>query len=143
MSDLPTAQGPSVSLGSADIKTTTFGSFHGSTYTSGTISVANTVSVAGETLDEDTVSVTLGAIAFDVVFMEVPGTFAGGQIIQAGELETSPQFNNRGDFSGDAVAIDPAFITPEPGSIGMGGMGLAILAGAWWRRKYGRGEKIA
>lgn len=125
----------SVNLANVDIKTSTFGSYPGTTYTSGYIVVASTLGAEGETLDEDVVVVTSGAIQLQLAFIEVPNTFAGGQIIQADEVVS---FNAREDYSGDAVAIDPAFITPEPGSIGMGGMGLAILAGAWRRRKSGR-----
>jgi hypothetical protein len=138
--DLPTGSS-TVSLANVDVTTTTAGTFSGTTYTNGVILLNATVSVSGETLDEYGLHFQTGTNILFLFFIEVPNTFQGGQIADANEQTLLP-IGFRVDSSGDAVAIDPAFITPEPGSIGMGGTGLALLGAAWCRRKSGRGEKL-
>ena len=129
-SDLPTGDNE-VALLNVDVNTTAAPAFSAIAYTSGNITLLGTVAGVTGTLDEYTLVLVSGPQALDLSFIEVPGTFGGGEIVFASETQ---QLGPRLDNSGDAVAIDPAFLAPEPGSIGMGAMGLAILAGVWRRR---------
>jgi len=56
----------------------------------------------------------------DLYVAEVTGTFVGGQIIAASE-------GGDYDYSGDAVAVDPDVLSPEPGTFAMLLGGAALL----------------
>jgi hypothetical protein len=133
VSDLPTGQN-TVALMNVDVNTTALPGFTANAYTSGEIALIGVLTGGTENLDEYTVIFPLATDSLGLSFVEVAGTFEGGEIVFASEIQ---DLGSRLDKTGDAVAIDPAFLSPEPGSIGMGGLGLAILAGAWRRRNLG------
>jgi hypothetical protein len=79
----------------------------------------------------------------DLFFLQVAGTFVGGQIIQAQEIITptpsdlnslaAPQ-NVRYDLSGDAIAIDPNGV-PEPATWAFALSGILACTLVRYRRR--------
>jgi hypothetical protein len=132
-SDVPTVVGASVALPAVDVSLTAGGGAPAETFTSGAIYLDAELP-AGEAFAPPGEYVLVFS-DLQLTFIEVLGTFEGGQVISADSDQSTPDGDiPRIDNSGDAVAIDPMFLAPEPGSIGMGGLGLAILAAAWRRQ---------
>jgi hypothetical protein len=139
-SDIP-GSGASVGLTNVAVTTTGVqGIPNENTYDSGTLTLLNAFFDQALLLGNYELAFTSSnGSQLDLETIEVLGTFAGGQIVQATETGTG---TNRNDSSGDAVLIDPAFLAPEPGSIGMGGAGLAMLGAVAWigRRRVWAGK---
>lgn len=147
VSDVPTVVEGAIALPEVDVSITAGNGAPAATYTSGEIvfaaDLSGGINVVAPPAEYEIFFVNGdGSLALD--FVEALGTFEGGEVIFADTIQSNSSDlpADRGDFSGDAVAIDPAFITPEPGSIGMGGAGLAMLGAVGWiqRRRVWAGK---
>ena len=129
ISQLPSVVGNDVALPAVDITTTAGTVLPGANYTSGRIIDSGTDTAFGielqvyqlQFVNLDLVQVQL----FTLNFVEVPGTFAGGQIFAANE--TFAGVGQRQDLSGDAIAVDPALAAPEPWSFTPCALGLLAI----------------
>jgi hypothetical protein len=122
---------PEIELSSVDIWTTPSGSFSGEHYTSGFFEVISTFVVPSTTLslDRDVISfVNSSTAALSLVFVELHGTFVGGQIDTAEEGSSRPREVIRSDSSGQALAVDPVLASPEPAACGFCLLGAAAIA---------------
>jgi hypothetical protein len=120
-----------IQLSSVDIWTTPSGSFSGEHYTSGFFQVISTFVVPSTTLslDRDVISfVNSSTAALSLVFVELHGTFVGGQIDTAEEGSSRPREVIRSDSSGQALAVDPVLASPEPAAWGFCLLGAAAIA---------------
>jgi len=133
VSNLPTetVSNSIVPLVAADITTSTVGPFLGATYTGGSIHYDGVVQVGSFLLEEYVIDLDANPNFLQFVFFAVPGTFTGGQIVYAGESYFNSQQDvqyGREDRAGDALAIDPALVAPEPAGAALCALGLAGVA---------------
>src|SRR5260221_153457 len=127
---IPT-QGSGIPLSSVDVWTTPSGSFSGAHYTSGVLLVISTFLVPSTSslrLDRDVISFGNETTDLSLLFVELHGTFVGGQIDIAEEGFGRSASLIRSDFSGQALAVDPALATPEPATWGFFLLGAAAIA---------------
>jgi hypothetical protein len=126
ISTLPSVPGP-IPLPAVDITTSSTG-FPGSNYNRGIVLDGGTASLFGLTLQEYVLvffaNVTDSSL--DLTFVDLPGTFTGGQIIQASEVDPPLDNIERTDNSGDAIAVDPNLV-PEPWSAATCALGLLAI----------------
>jgi hypothetical protein len=138
LSSLPTVPGP-IPLPAVDITTSSTTMFAGSNYISGVLLDGGTASFFGLTLQEYGLELFGVSDSLDLVFVELPGTFTGGQIIQASEVDFLENRLERIDNSGDAIAVDPALV-PEPWSATTCALGLLAI---WLFRRSNRQAALA
>jgi hypothetical protein len=140
-SDLPTLVSIGVALPAVDLvttpSTTNPPTFLGATYTSGTMYYGGEVyTVAGVSFMQPCAEYGIEfstSYSYEHVwlyFISTPGSFEGGQILLA---EEESQGVLRTDSSGDAVALDPAFLAPEPWTTAT--CGFSLLAIGLYRRR--------
>jgi hypothetical protein len=117
----------------ADITTTAGGSWLGARYHGGGFFRLTVFQVGGVNLEEDKILVdgqdaSGRNLALELYFIEVRGTFVGGQIVKAAELDQRTGFIlERDDLSGQALAVDPALVAPEPATWGCCLLALVAL----------------
>ena len=121
---------PEIELSSVDIWTTPAGSFSGEHYTSGFFEVISTFLVPSTTLslDRDVITFVSSSTVLSLVFVELHGTFVGGQIDTADERFSRPPEIIRSDSSGQVLAVDPVLASPEPAAWDFCLLGAAAIA---------------
>jgi len=129
---IPT-QGSGIPLSSVDVWTTPSGSFSGAHYTSGVLLVISTFLVPSTSslmLDRDVIGFGNSStdLSLSLLFVELHGTFVGGQIDAAQEEFGRSSSLIRKDSSGQALAVDPALASPEPATWGSFLLGTAAIA---------------
>ncbi len=136
---LPTTVTATAPLVAASITTTAaqtaFGDFPTTTYTGGFIEDFGTVRVQNLEIEEYFIQFIAGTETFGLEFLNIPGTFVGGQIISAADAIEVPTLITRFDMTGDAIAVDPALATPEPSAFPIAALILAAAFGFTWRRR--------
>jgi hypothetical protein len=137
---LPTHEGGYTSLAAFDITTTGTDNLGlpaiADHYTSATLTWLDTIP-SWNLVVWDISAWGSGGGNFYFQFANVEGTFAGGQAIWAAEhLFITPVVGPmRYDGLGSALAIDPVFVTPEPGTPIMFFAGLALLGAVGRNRR--------
>ena len=109
-------------------------------YTAGMLSGTAFTSPRGTPLVEWLLDFADGSHELQLYFDNVAGTFVGGQVVYAKEsfsYGTGPGrvSGYRTDASGDALALDPEFLAPEPGSLFTMLSGAALLGVGGWKRR--------
>ena len=143
LSQLPTG-GADALLPAVQIVTSN-GLLTGEPYTAGDIVDNGTATVFGVTLQSYLLHMRaqdgINAYTLNLEFVDVPGTFTGGQIVSAVEVCRPCDDNKtlrleRDDSSGDALAVDPALAAPEPSTAPTC---AAALLSLWLFRRGRRG----